>query len=79
MAHADDVRACIKVCMFDQYGTMVEKTAGLVAEYGTGDIEEMSKVRDAQCPMGHMAMRGTLPMPACISLRTSRNTSRASN
>jgi NAD(P)-dependent dehydrogenase (short-subunit alcohol dehydrogenase family) len=33
---------------------MVEKTAGLVAEYGTGDIEEMWKVRDAQCPMGHM-------------------------
>jgi hypothetical protein len=34
---------------------MVEKTAGLVAEYGTGDIEEMWKVRDAQCPMGHMS------------------------
>ena len=34
---------------------MVEKTAGLVAEYGSGDIEEMWKVRDAQCPMGHMS------------------------
>jgi len=34
---------------------MVEKTAGLVAEYGTGDIEEMWKVRDAQCPMGHIS------------------------
>src|SRR5215469_5844635 len=33
---------------------MVEKTAGLAAEYGQGDIEEMWKVRDAQCPMGHM-------------------------
>jgi hypothetical protein len=31
---------------------MVEKTAGLVAEYGTGDIEEMWRVRDAQCPIG---------------------------
>jgi NAD(P)-dependent dehydrogenase (short-subunit alcohol dehydrogenase family) len=34
--------------------TMVEKTAGLAAEYGQGDIEEMWRVRDAQCPMGHM-------------------------
>ena len=34
---------------------MVEKTTGLVAEYGTGDIEEMRRVRDAQCPMGHMS------------------------
>jgi NAD(P)-dependent dehydrogenase (short-subunit alcohol dehydrogenase family) len=33
---------------------MVEKTAGLAAEYGKGDIEEMWKVRDSQCPMGHM-------------------------
>jgi Enoyl-(Acyl carrier protein) reductase len=33
---------------------MVEKTAGLAAEYGEGDIGEMWKVRDAQCPMGHM-------------------------
>jgi NAD(P)-dependent dehydrogenase (short-subunit alcohol dehydrogenase family) len=33
---------------------MVEKTAGLAAEYGQGDIEEMWRVRDAQCPMGHM-------------------------
>src|ERR1700745_3235358 len=31
---------------------MVEKTAGLAAEYGKGDIEEMWTVRDAQCPMG---------------------------
>ena len=54
---------------------MVEKTAGLVAEYGTGDIEEMWKIRDAQCPMGHMGdLPGTLPTPACISLRMSRNT-----
>jgi NAD(P)-dependent dehydrogenase (short-subunit alcohol dehydrogenase family) len=33
---------------------MVEKTAGLAAEYGEGDVEEMWRVRDAQCPMGHM-------------------------
>ena len=33
---------------------MVEKTAGLAAEYGKGNIEEMWKVRDAQCPMGYM-------------------------
>jgi NAD(P)-dependent dehydrogenase (short-subunit alcohol dehydrogenase family) len=33
---------------------MVEKTAGLATEYGKGDIEKMWKVRDAQCPMGHM-------------------------
>ena len=33
---------------------MVEKTAGLAAEYGQGDIEEMWRVPDAQCPMGHM-------------------------
>jgi len=33
---------------------MVEKTAGLAAEYGQGDIEEMWRIRDAQCPMGHM-------------------------
>ena len=33
---------------------MVEKSAGLAAEYGKGDIEEMWKARDAQCPMGHM-------------------------
>jgi Enoyl-(Acyl carrier protein) reductase len=33
---------------------MVEKTAGLAAEYGKRDIEEMWKVRDAQGPMGHM-------------------------
>jgi NAD(P)-dependent dehydrogenase (short-subunit alcohol dehydrogenase family) len=33
---------------------MVEKTAGLSAEYGKGDIDEMWKVRDAQCSMGRM-------------------------
>ena len=33
---------------------MVEKTAGLAAEYGADNVEEMWKVRDAQCPMGHM-------------------------
>jgi NAD(P)-dependent dehydrogenase (short-subunit alcohol dehydrogenase family) len=58
---------------------MVGKTAGLAAEYGKGDIEEMWRVRDAQCPMGHMGDAWTLPMPACISLQMSRNTSPASN
>ena len=33
---------------------MVEKTAGLTDEYGAGDVEQMWKARDAQCPMGHM-------------------------
>ena len=33
---------------------MVEKSAGLAAEYGQGDVEEMWKAREAQCPMGHM-------------------------
>ena len=33
---------------------MVEKAAGLAKEYGDGNIEEMWRVRDAQCPMGHM-------------------------
>ncbi len=33
---------------------MVEKSAGLAAEYGGGDIAEMWKAREAQCPMGHM-------------------------
>jgi NAD(P)-dependent dehydrogenase (short-subunit alcohol dehydrogenase family) len=33
---------------------MVEKSVGLAAEYGKGDVAEMWKVRDAQCPMGHM-------------------------
>jgi NAD(P)-dependent dehydrogenase (short-subunit alcohol dehydrogenase family) len=33
---------------------MVEKSAGLAAQYGQGDVEEMWKARDAQCPMGHM-------------------------
>ena len=29
MAQADDVRATIKVCMFDQYGTVVDMQTGL--------------------------------------------------
>jgi len=29
MAHADDLRATIKVCMFDQYGTVVDMQTGL--------------------------------------------------
>jgi 2-haloacid dehalogenase len=29
MLHADDVRASIKVCMFDQYGTVVDMQTGL--------------------------------------------------
>ena len=33
---------------------VVEKSAGLAAQYGQGNIEEMWKARDAQCPMGHM-------------------------
>jgi NAD(P)-dependent dehydrogenase (short-subunit alcohol dehydrogenase family) len=33
---------------------MVEKSMGLAAEYGKGDVEEMWRVRAAQCPMGHM-------------------------
>jgi NAD(P)-dependent dehydrogenase (short-subunit alcohol dehydrogenase family) len=33
---------------------MVEKSAGLAAQYGQGDVEAMWKARDAQCPMGHM-------------------------
>src|SRR6516225_8248397 len=33
---------------------MVEKSAGLAAQYGQGDIDGMWKARDAQCPMGHM-------------------------
>jgi len=33
---------------------MVEKSAGLASEYAEGDVEAMWKVRDAQCPMGHM-------------------------
>ena len=28
--------------------------SGLAAEYGNGDIEEVWRVRDAQCPMGQM-------------------------
>jgi NAD(P)-dependent dehydrogenase (short-subunit alcohol dehydrogenase family) len=57
---------------------MVEKTAGLAAEYGTGDIEEMWKGRSMP-DEAHGRRQGWLPMPACTLPRTSRNTSRASN
>jgi NAD(P)-dependent dehydrogenase (short-subunit alcohol dehydrogenase family) len=33
---------------------LVEKSVGLAAQYGQGDVEAMWKARDAQCPMGHM-------------------------
>lgn len=33
---------------------MVERSAGLADSYGGGDIEEMWRVRAAQCPMGEM-------------------------
>lgn len=33
---------------------MVEHAASLAASYANGDVEEMWRVRDAQCPMGHM-------------------------
>jgi NAD(P)-dependent dehydrogenase (short-subunit alcohol dehydrogenase family) len=33
---------------------MVEKSAGLVEEYGHGDVEAMWRAREAQCPMGRM-------------------------
>ncbi|PLX37469.1 MAG: 3-oxoacyl-ACP reductase [Hyphomicrobiales bacterium] len=33
---------------------MVEKAVGLAQEYADGDVEQMWKVRDGQCPMGHM-------------------------
>ena len=33
---------------------MVEQSVGLAAQYGRGDIEEMWKARNAQCPMVHM-------------------------
>lgn len=33
---------------------MVENSVGLAAEYAKGDVEEMWRRRDAQCPMGHM-------------------------
>lgn len=33
---------------------MVEKSVGLASEYADGNVDEMWKVRDAQCPMGHM-------------------------
>jgi NAD(P)-dependent dehydrogenase (short-subunit alcohol dehydrogenase family) len=33
---------------------MVEQAAGLSAEYAGGDVDEMWRVRDAQCPAGHM-------------------------
>jgi NAD(P)-dependent dehydrogenase (short-subunit alcohol dehydrogenase family) len=33
---------------------MVETSIGLAASYAEGEVEEMWRVRDAQCPMGHM-------------------------
>ncbi len=33
---------------------MVEKAVGLAQQYADGDVDEMWRVRDAQCPMGHM-------------------------
>lgn len=33
---------------------MVEVGAAFAANYSEGDVEEMWRVRDAQCPMGHM-------------------------
>ena len=30
------------------------RSASLAASYADGDVEEMWRVRDAQCPMGHM-------------------------
>jgi NAD(P)-dependent dehydrogenase (short-subunit alcohol dehydrogenase family) len=33
---------------------MVETSLGLTSAYGEGEVEEMWRVRDAQCPMGHM-------------------------
>jgi NAD(P)-dependent dehydrogenase (short-subunit alcohol dehydrogenase family) len=33
---------------------MVEHSLGLAKKYADGDLEEMWRVRDAQCPMGHM-------------------------
>ena len=33
---------------------MVEKSVGLAGEYAKGDVDAMWKVRDSQCPMGHM-------------------------
>ncbi len=33
---------------------MVEKSAGIAGTYAKGDVSEMWKIRDAQCPMGHM-------------------------
>lgn len=33
---------------------MVEKGVGLAQEYAGGDVDEMWRVRDEQCPMGHM-------------------------
>ena len=33
---------------------MVERTAGLVTEYGAGDVDAMWRAREAQCPMGRM-------------------------
>ena len=33
---------------------MVEKSVGLASTYADGDVEEMWRIRDSQCPMGHM-------------------------
>lgn len=33
---------------------MIVQTAGLSTSYAGGDVEEMWRVRDAQCPAGHM-------------------------
>lgn len=33
---------------------MVSAAASLTASYGDGDVDEMWKARDAQCPIGHM-------------------------
>ena len=54
---------------------IVEKTAGLSAEYGKGDIDEMWKVRDAQCPMGHMGDAWDVAY-ACLYLRRANRTPR---
>jgi len=51
---------------------MVEKTAGLAAEYGKGDIEEMWRVRDAQCPMGHMGDAWDIAY-ACLYLASDKS------
>ena len=58
---------------------MVEKSAGLAAQYGQGDVEEMWKARDAQCPMGHMGDAWDVAY-ACLYLASDEaNTSPASS